>query len=66
MERILVVDDNEENLRLMPIPVKSATDSGGSRPPVPEHCGHLFRAFRPPPNRSEATLVFVISQSLCV
>jgi len=27
----------------LPIPVISATDSGGSRPPVPGEAGHLFR-----------------------
>jgi len=27
----------------MPIPVKSATHSGGSRPGIPVEVGHLFR-----------------------
>jgi len=43
---------------IVPIPVISATDSGGSRPPVPLEAGHLIRS-KAAGNRSEATLVFI-------
>jgi hypothetical protein len=42
----------------MPIPVISATDSGGSRPPVPAEAGHLIRS-KAAGYRSEATLIFL-------
>jgi hypothetical protein len=49
----------------MPIPAISATDSGGSRPPVPAEVGHLNRS-KAATYRSEATLInlklFVVSQ----
>jgi hypothetical protein len=48
----------------MPIPVISATDSGGSRPPVPTEAGHPNR-MKAAGYRSEATLVFVKSQIIC-
>ena len=48
----------------LPIQLMSAADSGASRPPLPEHCSHSFRAFRPPRDRAKATLVLVISQNL--
>jgi hypothetical protein len=40
---------------LMPIPVISATHSGGKRPLVPIHSGRLFRSI-PATHRSGATL----------
>jgi len=39
------------------IPVKSAIESGGSRPLIPGDSGHRFRA-KTAGHRSEATLVF--------
>ena len=48
----------------MPIPVISAVQSGGSRPPVPLEVGHLNRS-KAAGYRSEATLVFHKSQIIC-
>ena len=45
----------------MPIPAIPATDSGGSRPPVPTEVGHLNRS-KAATDRSEATLVLNVSQ----
>jgi hypothetical protein len=40
------------------IPAKSATQSGGSRPPVPAEAGHPIRS-KAAGYRSEATLIFL-------
>jgi hypothetical protein len=48
----------------MRIPAKSATQSGGSRPPVPDEAGHLIRG-KAAGYRSEATLAFYKSQIIC-
>jgi hypothetical protein len=42
----------------MRIPAKSATQSGGSRPPVPAEAGHLIQG-KAAGYRSEATLIFL-------
>ena len=43
------------------IPVISAGQTGGSRPPVPGQAGHPNRS-KAATDRSEATLVLIISQ----
>jgi hypothetical protein len=56
-----------DKLRLfqyLQIPAKSATQSGGSRPPVPAEAGHLIQG-KAAGYRSEATLVFYKSQIIC-
>ena len=45
-------------LTFLPIPLIPATQSGGSRPPVPLEAGHLIRG-KAAGYRSEATLVFL-------
>jgi hypothetical protein len=45
----------------LPIPVISAGQTGGSRPPVPAEAGHPNRS-KAATDRSEATLVLTISQ----
>jgi hypothetical protein len=46
------------HISILPIPVIPATDSGGSRPPVPLEAGQLIRS-KAASYRSEATLVFI-------
>jgi hypothetical protein len=47
-----------DDFQVVRIPAISATDSGGSRPPVPLEAGQLIRS-KAAGYRSEATLVFI-------